>query len=197
MLALVCFLVLVFLISGVRIALHHARTGDYGLRVESQFKSKSHRVALYLQLLAICSLVLTLTLNAMGLLRPHLDGGFVGATVGLSTCAIGTVVSMVAQYQMGSSWRIGVDESEETELVDQGLFALSRNPIYIGVLIVGIGFIVLVPHSAVLVSWLIAAVGIHLQVTRVEEPHLRRVLGEAYSDYSIKVSRYFRVFRSH
>ncbi|MCY3883723.1 MAG: isoprenylcysteine carboxylmethyltransferase family protein [Gammaproteobacteria bacterium] len=196
MLALISFLALVVLISGVRIALHHARTGDHGVRLKNQFKSKSHRVALYLQLLAICLLVTTLTLNAFGIVKPHVDMGTIGALAGLCACATGTAVAMLAQYQMGNSWRIGVDDSEETELVDQGLFAVSRNPIYIGVLFVGIGFVVLVPHVTALVSWLIAAVGIHLQVTRVEEPHLHSTFGGAYSDYCERVNRYLPDFRS-
>jgi len=31
---------------------------------------------------------------------------------------------------MGLSWRIGIDEKNRSGLVTQGLFALSRNPIF-------------------------------------------------------------------
>lgn len=196
MLALVCFVALVVLISGVRVAVHRARTGDHGIRVAMQFRSKSHRNALILQLLSISLLVLMLLLNALDIVRPHIDLGLLGAMVGICTCLMGTVMSMVAQHQMGSSWRIGVDESEKTELIDQGLFALSRNPIYVGVMIVGIGFVVLVPHITVLVSWFIAAWGIHLQVTKVEEPHLRRTFDNEYSKYCERVNRYVPGFVS-
>ena len=40
------------------------------------------------------------------------------------------VGTLVAQGAMGQSWRIGVDDSEKTELVITGLFALVRNPIF-------------------------------------------------------------------
>lgn len=191
MLALVCFVVLVVFITGFRMTIQRIRTGDHGLRVTKQFRSKSARLALYLQLLAIGLFVLVLLLNALNLLKPHLNWGFAGSIFGLGICAIGTLLTMIAQFQMGSSWRIGVDDSEQTELVTEKLFSLSRNPIYVGVLIVGIGFVVLVPHFMTLFCWLIAAIGIHLQVTRVEEPHLHQVFGDAYSGYRENVNRYF------
>lgn len=191
MLALVCFVFLVVFITGFRMAIQHIRTGDHGLRVTKQLRSKSARLALYLQLLAIGLFILSLSLNAVNLLNPHLDWGLAGSILGLGICAIGTILTMVAQFQMGSSWRIGVDVSEQTELVTEKLFSLSRNPIYVGVLLVGIGFVVLVPHFAVAICWLIAALGLHLQVTRVEEPHLKRVFGDTYSEYREKVNRYF------
>ncbi len=191
MLAIICFVFLVVFITGVRMTIQRIRTGDHGLRVAKQFRSKSARLALYLQLTAIGLFVLVLLLNALNLLNPHWDWGFTGSIFGLGTCAIGTILTMIAQFQMGSSWRIGVDDSEQTELITKKLFSLSRNPIYVGVLLVGIGFVVLVPHFTTMFCWLIAAMGIHLQVTRVEEPHLHRVFGDAYSDYRENVNRYF------
>jgi protein-S-isoprenylcysteine O-methyltransferase Ste14 len=41
--------------------------------------------------------------------------------------------------------------------------------------------------------WLLAAIGIHLQVKKAEEPHLQRTFGAAYSDYKARVNRYFPV----
>ena len=173
--------------------IQHIRTGDHGLRVTKQLKSKSARLALYLQLLAICLFVFSLSLNALSLLNPHLDLGLAGLVIGLGICAS---VTMVAQFQMGSSWRIGVDDSEQTELIEERLFAFSRNPIYVGVLLIGMGFVVLVPHFMTLFCWLMAATGLHLQITRVEEPHLQRVFGDAYTIYRENVNRYFPTFPS-
>jgi protein-S-isoprenylcysteine O-methyltransferase Ste14 len=39
-------------------------------------------------------------------------------------------MTMVSQYQMGNSWRVGVDPHETTELVSRGLFTVVRNPIF-------------------------------------------------------------------
>ena len=40
--------------------------------------------------------------------------------------------TIVAQAQMGDSWRIGIDAEHKTELVQGGVFKLSRNPIFSG-----------------------------------------------------------------
>lgn len=40
----------------------------------------------------------------------------------------------------GSSWRIGVDPDERTELVTDGIFRFSRNPIYVFMVVAWLGF---------------------------------------------------------
>lgn len=97
---------------------------------------------------------------------------------------------MDSQYQMGTSWRIRVDDSEKTELVTHGMFSLSRNPIYFGMLVVGLGFLVLVQHVAMLICYVLAYFGIDLQVRKIEEPHLKRVFGSAYEEYTRRINRY-------
>ena len=49
---------------------------------------------------------------------------------GIVLYAIGLAGCVGAQLAMGASWRIGVDESERTDLVTDGPFAIVRNPIY-------------------------------------------------------------------
>ena len=53
------------------------------------------------------------------------------------------VIMLVAQAQMGLSWRIGIDEKNRTGLVTQGLFALSRNPIFLSLRITPTGTVFL------------------------------------------------------
>src|SRR5690349_2845433 len=48
--------------------------------------------------------------------------------VGLLLNAIGLGIVVAAQAQMGRSWRIGIDD-RPTDLVEHGLYAMSRNPI--------------------------------------------------------------------
>ena len=103
---------------------------------------------------------------------------------------MGAAITMVSQYQMGKSWRIGVDETEKTELVTHGLFTFSRNPIYFGMLIVGLGFVVLVPHAFMVICFILAYIGIDLQVRKIEEPHLVRVFGDEYVAYTDRTNRY-------
>ena len=51
--------------------------------------------------------------------------------VGLTLLLISLVWAVIAQGNMKNSWRIGIDTNTKTELVTNGLFSISRNPILI------------------------------------------------------------------
>lgn len=189
--ALLSFVVLALLIFGFRVAMQVKTTGDHGLRIASQLKSPVQRVATFLQVLVVVVVLAIVLIESLGILRPNLELGLLGSAVGLALCAFGTAVTMVSQFQMGSSWRIGVDATEETELVTHGMFSFSRNPIYLGMLVIGLGFLFLVPHVFMLACYILAYIGIDLQVRKLEEPHLQRVFGKAYRNYTANVGRYW------
>jgi protein-S-isoprenylcysteine O-methyltransferase Ste14 len=110
--------------------------------------------------------------------------------IGLVLCAIGIAGTFVSQMAMGASWRIGVDESERTELVTGGIFARIRNPIYTFMVIAWIGFALLVPTWLSLASIPLGIAGILIQVHLVEEPYLLRAHGESFRDYAKRVGRF-------
>lgn len=93
-----------------------------------------------------------------------------------------------AQFAMGSSWRIGIPE-KATALRTAGPFAISRNPIFLGMLAFVAGLTIWSP-SAVTLSFL-AATYISLEVQiRSEEAFLERAHGQAYRDYRARVRRW-------
>ena len=59
----------------------------------------------------------------------------------------GATLVAFAQFDMGASWRIGVPRNEANPLVTQGLFRLSRNPIYLGMLIALAGIFLIAPNA--------------------------------------------------
>ena len=61
------------------------------------------------------------------------------ATLGWVLMGLSLTLMLVAQAQMGLSWRIGIDEKNRTGLVTGGLFALSRNPIFLSLRITLLG----------------------------------------------------------
>ncbi len=91
---------------------------------------------------------------------------------------------------MGASWRIGVDESERTKLVTDGLFARVRNPIYTFMVVAWIGFAALVPTWLGIAAVPLVIVGLEMQTRLVEEPHLLRSQGDPYRDYARRVGRF-------
>ena len=105
------------------------------------------------------------------------------ATAGLLLGLVGLAVTLAAQRAMGGSWRIGVDESERTELVTSGLFRRVRNPVFAGMAAVSIGVLLMVPTALATLASLCLIAAVQLQVRTVEEPYLRRVHGDAYEAY--------------
>jgi protein-S-isoprenylcysteine O-methyltransferase Ste14 len=111
-------------------------------------------------------------------------------TVGAALAVVGIAGALVAQLDMGSSWRIGVDASETTELVTGGLFAWVRNPIFSFIWLSLLGFVLLVPSPVAGLAFVLTVAGIELQVRAVEEPYLRETHGEAYERYAAAVGRF-------
>ncbi|MBK7524567.1 MAG: DUF1295 domain-containing protein [Saprospiraceae bacterium] len=62
---------------------------------------------------------------------------------GLALIHIALVWISIAQYQMSNSWRIGIDEENKTKLVTEGIFSISRNPIFLGMIISVLGLFLL------------------------------------------------------
>jgi len=113
--------------------------------------------------------------------------GIQGAGVAVLLSAL--VWILVAQAQMGASWRIGVDPDARTELVTQGVFAVSRNPIFLGMRACLIGVFLASPNVLALVAALLGEIAIQVQV-RIEEPYLEGVHGAAYRAYRASVRRW-------
>ena len=110
--------------------------------------------------------------------------------LGAMLAIIGIIGALAAQLTMGESWRIGVDLSERTTLVTGGMFRYVRNPIFSFIGLSMIGFFLIVPNAWTIVAILLTASGIYLQVTYVEEPHLRKLHGAEYVEYMTRVGRF-------
>ena len=91
---------------------------------------------------------------------------------------------------MGASWRIGVDESERTELVTDGPFEFVRNPIYSGVIPLVAGLTLLAPNAVSIAAFAALFAALEIQVRLVEEPHLLRAHDPAYREYASRVGRF-------
>ena len=109
--------------------------------------------------------------------------------IGLVLLITSLVWVWVSQTQMGNSWRIGVDETERTELVTNGVFSISRNPIFLGMKLNSLGFFFVVPNAISLVVLLMGIALIDVQVA-MEEKFLSSTQGEKYHRYRTDVRRW-------
>lgn len=80
---------------------------------------------------------------------------------------------------------------EPRRVIQSGLYARSRNPMYLSVLLVVAGQVIVFASGAIAVYAALLAVGFHLIVVLIEEPHLREERGAAYEEYVRKVPRWF------
>lgn len=97
--------------------------------------------------------------------------------------------TMVAQYQMGRSWRIGIDPAHGTELVTSGLFSLSRNPVFLAMRVCLSSLVLIRPNAVTVALWLVGDVLMQFQV-RLEEAFLRERHGASYLSYCMKRRRW-------
>lgn len=126
---------------------------------------------------------------------PHPVVGVV-AVVGLVLAAGGVVVTLAAQQAMSSSWRIGVDESERTDLVRSGVFARVRNPVFTAMIAVSLGVALMVPTLAAVAALVCLLGAVQIQVRVIEEPYLQRVHGPAYTAYRARAGRFLPRLRT-
>ena len=94
-----------------------------------------------------------------------------------------------AQSNMRESWRIGIDEENKTELVTNGFFAISRNPIFLGIMIANIGLFLVLPNAFTLLIIALSTVSINTQI-RLEEEFLEQEFVGQYVEYKKKVRRW-------
>ncbi len=110
-----------------------------------------------------------------------------GAVIGFA----GVAVFAASALTLGDSWRAGVPETDETELVTTGIYAWSRNPAFLGFDLLYFGFLLMFFHWALLAATFFAGFMLHLQIVNVEEDFLTEAFGERYRSYRKKVRRYF------
>ncbi len=129
---------------------------------------------------------------ALGVLGPERLGV---VTVGPAVSALGWVLfaagfalTVAAQAGMGSSWRIGIDD-RPTALVQDGLYAWVRNPIYTGIGTMLLGLVLVAP-SAWAGLELVVVGGLLALQTRLEERHLAALHGEAFDAWASRVGRF-------
>ena len=190
-----CAAFLILSVAG-RIAMQYRFAGDHGIRMPKRRSALLISVQTLLAFSTIGIFVVT-CLQFADLIRPQTDLGAAGNLVGLAVGLIGIAITVVAQYQMGASWRIGVEESESTDLITHGLYARVRNPIYSGMMTFGLGLLILIPHLYMAVTLAAGYVSIELHVRKVEEPYLRRHHGTVYATYFSGTGRYLPNFKRH
>jgi len=111
------------------------------------------------------------------------------AWLGVFFCFVGLSFLFLSLVSFGKSFRVGIDRDKPDKLVTDGVFAVSRNPIYVAFWFVLLGQFLIFPNW-ILLLFMIAGTGqFHRQVLR-EEEYLAKHYGAEYRDYCNRVRRY-------
>lgn len=115
--------------------------------------------------------------------------GFKLAGIVLQTAAV--IIFATALGTMKNSWRVGFAENQETTLITNGIFSISRNPAFVGFDLLFVGILVGNYNLYNLIFTVLALISLHIQIIR-EEKYLERSFGAEYRDYCKKTGRYMR-----
>lgn len=96
---------------------------------------------------------------------------------------------------LGSSWRVGTSRDHPGALVTHGIYAFSRNPILLGLILYALSVWLTYPNPLLLTTLGVVLATVHVQVRR-EEAFLSRQHGSAYAAYRKRVGRYVTLVRS-
>lgn len=178
---------------GMRMVVQLRRTGSTGFKGVHGASGSVQRICeLLLAIVIVLCLVGGPALQLAGALDPvqALDGDL-ASILGAVLASLGIALTVVAQFAMGDAWRIGVDPSEQTELVTYGPFAYVRNPIFAAMIPAFTGIALLAPNVVTLSGVILLMVTLKLQTRFIEEPYLAKVHGEQYAAYAAHVGRFF------
>ena len=189
--ALTLYLTFLATAFGLRSLVQYRRTGSTGFR---GLAGRPGAAEWWGGVLFALALVLGLAGPALQLAGvvdalPMLDTTAVHV-VGLVVAVAGIVGTLAAQQTMGTSWRIGVDQQETTQLVTRGTFALVRNPIFSTTTTAGLGLTLLTPNAIAVLGLATLVAAIEIQVRAVEEPYLLRTHDQTYRAYASRVGRF-------
>ena len=119
----------------------------------------------------------------------QLFDSFPAKVAGVLLISSGLIVFILAFFNFGDSWRVGVDYETPGALVTRGIFSLTRNPIYVLIDSWFIGTLLINGTLIFLVLAVLAIAAQHWQILR-EEEFLKQRYGEAYERYRNRVPRY-------
>jgi protein-S-isoprenylcysteine O-methyltransferase Ste14 len=111
------------------------------------------------------------------------------AWLGVVFCLLGLLFLFASLVSFGRSFRVGIDDASPDKLVTGGVFAWSRNPIYVAFWLILFGQFLVFPNWLLLVYLAAATWLFHRQVRR-EEAYLAEHYGAEYAAYRARVRRY-------
>ena len=134
--------------------------------------------------------VLVFTAGLISIFTGTSQGLTIVRVMGAAVAIAGTIVFIIAVWTMRDNWRAGVSKTDQTELVTNGIYQISRNPAFLGFDLLYIGTLFMFFNWILCGLTVFAIIMYHLQIVNVEEDFLLATFGNEYLQYKKKVCRY-------
>lgn len=134
--------------------------------------------------------VLVFTAGLISIFTGTSQGLTIVRVMGAAVAIAGTIIFIIAVWTMRDSWRAGVSKTDQTELVTNGIYQISRNPAFLGFDLLYIGTLFMFFNWILCGLTVFAIIMYHLQIVNVEEDFLLATFGNEYLQYKKKVCRY-------
>ena len=115
---------------------------------------------------------------------------------GFITAYLSFLLLISGYLALGPNWRVGTGVNEQIKLVTGGIFAYTRNPVYLFFNLFSSSLFLINGDYLLLGLFFFTAGGLHLVILR-EEVFLKERFGAEYERYLITVPRYFRFNQLH
>ncbi|MCD6569661.1 MAG: isoprenylcysteine carboxylmethyltransferase family protein [Deltaproteobacteria bacterium] len=123
---------------------------------------------------------------------PFLHRGLL-AILGCILLLISLIIGIISARELGNSWRVGILEDQETELVQTKIYKFCRNPYFLSYFIMFLAFFLIIPRIVLLLLVIASILYFHYMVKN-EEKYLEKIHGARYIDYCKRVGRYLPRF---
>ena len=145
-------------------------------------------------LIFIAAILLGVFLNAYLLTVPIAPDSIsvpsIFIVLGVAFVVIAAVLVLSALYQLRKA-RTSIEPWKPTShIVSDGIFGISRNPIYLAFICIDVGCALLLNNLWVLLTLIPAIWGIKVWVIEKEEQYLQQKFADQYSEYCARVRRW-------
>lgn len=161
-----------------------------GIQTDQIAKGKKHTSVFLIEVIMKC---VTYSIVVVQLISVIIDWNWIPAGVryiGVVIALVGDVIFAISVWTMKDSWRAGIPEKDKTKMVTEGIYAISRNPAFLGFDLMYIGILLIYFNPIMIAFTMLAVIMLHLQILN-EEKFLPTIFGEEYEQYKRKVFRYF------
>ncbi len=109
--------------------------------------------------------------------------------IGIIIVILSFMIYIWALKDLGNSWRLGIDENHPGKLVTTGIYAITRNPIYLFFNLYFFGIFLMNGNLIFLIFTILVTINIHFMIVE-EEKFLISTYKEEYRNYAFNTGRY-------